>query len=381
MRLYDTRRRAVHPFVAPYTVRVYVCGITPYDSTHLGHAFTYTAFDALVRYLEHEGHDVRYVRNVTDVDDDILATSRKLGVPYDELAAAEMARFHRDLAALGLREPEAEPHASDAVPAMLVTIAGLVENGHAYALPDGRVYFDTGQCERPPGAFAGLDRAEATRQFAEKGGDPEASGKRDPLDFLLWQPSADDEPAWDSPWGQGRPGWHIECSVMAMEDLGPVIDIHGGGNDLVYPHHEAETHQAECLTGQGPFARFWMHSGMVALDDVKMSKSVGNLVFVGDLVERYAPQAIRRYLLSHHYRADWSHDETGLAEAGAALKQWDEAAGQRGADPDLLEAFHTAMRDDLDTPTALATIDEAARRGAGDTVRTCAGILGFPLGA
>ncbi len=379
MRLHDTRRRETVPFTAPRTVRVYVCGITPYDSTHLGHAFTYTAFDVLVRYLERRGHTVRYVRNVTDVDDDILRKARELGVDSADLAGREMARFRGDLAALGLRVPDVEPWATEAVEAMLVTIEGLVGSGHAYALRDGRVYFDSGVCDRAPGEFAGLDRAEALRQFAEKGGDPDAPDKRDPLDFLLWQPSAADEPRWASPWGEGRPGWHIECSVMAMEELGPVIDIHGGGEDLVYPHHEAETFQAECLTGQGPFARFWLHTGMVGLDDVKMSKSLGNLVFVGELLGAHRPAAIRRYLLSHHYRASWSHDERALVEAGAALKVWADASQRREHDPGLAREFEAAMADDLDTPRALAALDAAAERGAGATLCDGASTLGFTL--
>ena len=379
MRLHDTRRRETIPFTAPRTVRVYVCGITPYDSTHLGHAFTYTAFDVLVRYLERRGHTVRYVRNVTDVDDDILRKAREVGVDSADLARREMARVRGDLAALGLRVPDVEPWATDAVEAMLVTIEGLVGSSHAYALPDGRVYFDSGVCDRAPGTFAGIDRDEALRQFAEKGGDPDATGKRDPLDFLLWQPSAPGEPHWSSPWGQGRPGWHIECSVMAMEELGPVIDIHGGGEDLVYPHHEAETYQAECLTGQGPFARFWLHTGMVGLDDVKMSKSLGNLVFVGELLGSNSPAAIRRYLLSHHYRSSWSHDERALLEAGAALKRWADASQRREHDPGLAREFEAAMEDDLDTPRALAALDAAAERGAGATLCDGATTLGFTL--
>ena len=379
MRLHDTRRGAIVPFAAPHTVRVYVCGITPYDSTHLGHAFTYVSFDVLVRYLEARGHRVRYVRNVTDVDDDILRKARELGVASSDLARGEMARFSADLSALGLRAPDVEPWASAAVPAMRTTIAGLLAGGFAYTLPDGRVYFDTTASGRPPGSFAGIDRAEALRQFAEKGGDPEADGKRDALDFLLWQPSAAGEPRWDSPWGAGRPGWHIECSVMAMEELGPVIDIHGGGNDLVFPHHEAENLQAECLTGQAPFARVWLHTGMVARDGVKMSKSLGNLVFVDDLLHTHSPAAVRRYLISHHYRASWSHDPSALEAAEQAVAHWRAAVTGRGTDPDLAAAFDAALAADLDTPGALAVLDEAARSGAGATLRAGAATLGFTL--
>jgi L-cysteine:1D-myo-inositol 2-amino-2-deoxy-alpha-D-glucopyranoside ligase len=380
LRLYDTRTRTAHDLVAGRTVRLYVCGITPYDSAHLGHAFTYVSFDVLVRYLEHRGHRVVSVRNVTDVDDDILRKARELGMDYLELAEREVAKFDRDLALLGNRQPDAEPRATKTVPAMVTAISGLLARNAAYTLDDGRVYFDVSAAPAF-GAMARLSPEEMLRQFAEKGGDPEAAGKRDPLDFLLWQPSESDEPSWDSPWGPGRPGWHIECSVMAMEELGSVIDLHGGGNDLVFPHHEAEIAQAEHLTGQRPFARFWMHCGMVALDEVKMSKSLGNLVFASDLFERFEAGAVRRLLISHHYRAGWTFHEAEMEESAAAFKRWTDAAGHDGEAPDLVEAFHAAMVDDLDTPHAVAVIDEAAAAGAGSTVRALAGILGFTLGS
>ncbi len=379
MRLYDTRTRSMTPLIAGHTVRLYVCGITPYDATHLGHAFTYTAFDALIRYLEHRGHLVRYVRNITDVDDDILRRATELGVAFDELARAETERFDRQLTTLGLRPPDVAPLATDTVPAMRQAIAGLIARGAAYPLNDGRVYFDTTAAGGAFGLLSRLDRDEMLRQFAEKGGDPGAAGKRDALDFLLWQPSKPGEPTWDSDWGRGRPGWHIECSVMAMEHLGPVIDLHGGGNDLVFPHHEAEILQSEGLTGQAPFARFWLHAGMVGLEGVKMSKSLGNLVFVGDLLERYEPGALRRYLLSHHYRDDWSFDDAALAEAAAAFKRWREAAGPSRTRRDLVDAFHAAMDDDLDTPAALSVMDDAAAAGAGATLCQLAAVLGFTL--
>jgi L-cysteine:1D-myo-inositol 2-amino-2-deoxy-alpha-D-glucopyranoside ligase len=378
MRLFDTRSEQVNELVAGHTVRLYVCGITPYDSTHLGHAFTYTVFDVLIRYLEHRGHRVRYVRNITDVDDDILRRARELGIRYDRLAADEVARFDRDLAALRLRPPDAEPRATATVPAIVQAISGLIATCSAYALDDGRVYFDS-QASPGFGRLSKLDRATMLEQFGEKGGDPQAPGKRDALDFLLWQPSAADEPSWPSDWGPGRPGWHIECSVMAMEELGAVVDIHGGGSDLVFPHHEAEIVQAEQLTGQGPFARFWVHVGMVGLDGVKMSKSLGNLVFVADLLERYEGGALRRYLLEHHYRRGWSYADAELEDAAAAYKRWRKAAGGDGDRADLRERFAAAMDDDLDTPAALAVLDEAADAGAGRTLRELAGVLGFAL--
>jgi L-cysteine:1D-myo-inositol 2-amino-2-deoxy-alpha-D-glucopyranoside ligase len=378
LRLHDTRTGTVRDLVAGHTVRLYVCGITPYDSAHLGHAFTYVSFDVLGRYLEHLGHRVVSVRNVTDVDDDILRKARELGMDYLALAEREVAKFDRDLCMLGCRPPDAEPRATQSIPAIVTAVTGLIARGSAYALPDGRVYFDVSTAPEY-GSMAHLPREEMIRQFGEKGGDPQAAGKRDVLDFLLWQPSAEGEPAWDSPWGAGRPGWHIECSVMAMEELGSVIDLHGGGNDLVFPHHEAEIAQAESLTGQGPFARFWMHVGMVALDEVKMSKSLGNLVFASDLFERFEVGAVRRYLVAHHYRSGWTFHDAEVQESAAAFKRWTDAAGADGHSPALVTAFHAAMADDLDTPRAVAIIDEAAATGAGATVRELAGILGFAL--
>jgi L-cysteine:1D-myo-inositol 2-amino-2-deoxy-alpha-D-glucopyranoside ligase len=377
VRLHDTRSDALHELVTGRTVRLYVCGITPYDAAHLGHAFTYVVFDALTRYLEHLGHRVLSVRNITDVDDDILRKARELGEHYLDVVAREVARFDRDLDALAVRRPDSEPRATEAIPAIIDAVAGLLRRGNAYALDDGRVYFDVTTAPRF-NEMARLSASHLLEQFREKGGDPDAAGKRNPVDFLLWQPSAADEPAWASPWGPGRPGWHIECSVMASEELGSVIDIHGGGNDLVFPHHEAEIAQAEHLTGQRPFARVWMHVGMVALDGVKMSKSLGNLVFASDLLERYEPAAVRRYLLAHHYRSGWDHDEAELELAADAVKRWGEAAHGDARDPELEQAFHAALCDDLDTPRALAVLDELAARGAGASLRELAAILGIP---
>ncbi|MGI9017316.1 MAG: class I tRNA ligase family protein [Euzebya sp.] len=377
MRLYDTRTATVDDFVAGATVRLYVCGITPYDSAHLGHAFVYATFDVLIRRLEALGHTVRYVRNVTDVDDDILRTARNRGVDYQVLARTEAAAFDANLRRLGLRDPDVIPFATETVPVMIPMIQGLLDRGLAYGLEDHRVYADTAAM---PGflTFSRLDVEEALRQFAEKGGDPEASGKRNPMDFLLWQPSLPDEPAWSAPWGEGRPGWHLECSVMAQQHLGSVIDIHGGGNDLVFPHHEAEILQSEGLTGQGPFARVWMHVGMVALDGTKMSKSLGNLVFLGDLLDRYSSWAVRHELLRHHYRSGWTYTTAEMDESATAAKLLASAAeGDPAQVEELLKLVGQRLDDDLDTPGALALIDAAASRGDGASARAAATLLGF----
>ncbi len=376
MRLFDTAEGSARDFTACRTVRFYVCGITPYDATHLGHAFMCTVYDALIRYLEHLGHIVRHARNVTDVDDDILRRARELGEPYNQIADREVALFDQTMRALGNRDPDFAPRPSQTIPAIVIAIAGLMHNGVAYPLPDGRVYFDTGASGRF-GRHGKMDRAQMLRLSAERGGDPDAPGKRDPLDFLLWQPSAPDEPSWESPWGPGRPGWHIECSAMAMEHLGSTIDLHGGGADLVFPHHEAEVAQSEHLTGQAPFARFWLNCGMVGLGGAKMSKSLGNLVLASDLLRRTEPGAVRYLLLSHHYREPWDYEEQQLAVAADLWQAWCEATVKEGRRPDLTEEFHRAMSDDLRTPAALHALDEAAAAGAGTTVRELAGLLGF----
>jgi L-cysteine:1D-myo-inositol 2-amino-2-deoxy-alpha-D-glucopyranoside ligase len=379
MRLYDTRTRRRVDLALGHTVRVYTCGITPYASAHLGHAFTYASVDALVRWLTARGHRVLSVRNVTDVDDDILRVARERGEDYLTLGQAEVERFDRDLAALGLLAPTAVPRPTRAIPAIRAAVRGLLDSGSAYALPDGRVYFDTA-ASATWGTLSRLDAEEMLRQFAAKGGDPDATGKRAAVDFLLWQPSAAREPSWESPVPDcppGRPGWHIECSAMVMEELGGVLDIHAGGSDLVFPHHEAEIQQAEHLTGQGPFARAWFHVGLVGLDGEKMSKSLGNLVFVRDLLERYEAGAVRRHLLEHHYRSPWEYDEVAMAQSAGAHKVWTDAAARGGERPDLEERFAAAMEDDLDTPAAVAVLDEAAQAGAGTTLRRLGGVLGF----
>jgi L-cysteine:1D-myo-inositol 2-amino-2-deoxy-alpha-D-glucopyranoside ligase len=375
-RLFDTASREIRDFHAGRTVRLYVCGITPYDSAHLGHAFTYVAFDVLTRFLEHLGHRVVLVRNVTDVDDDILRKAREMGEDYLELGRREVEQFDRDLERLGVRTPDAVPLATQTVPAMVTSIRVLVDTGQAYALDDGRVYFDTAASGRFS-ELSGLSRDDMLVEFAEKGGDPEAPGKRDPLDFLLWQPSAVDEPAWDSDWGPGRPGWHIECSVMIAEELGNVIDIHGGGRDLIFPHHSAEILQAEGVSGQRPFVRYWLHTGMVALDGTKMSKSLGNLVFVEELLERFEPGALRRYFLEHHYRSDWTFDDDALAAAAEGFARWQVAAGSDARREDLEQQLLDRLADDLDTPGAIEVLDAMAAAGAGKSLRLFAPVLGF----
>ena len=304
-------------------MRIYVCGITPYDSTHLGHANTYLAYDLLIRRLEDTGRSVRLVRNITDVDDSILPKARQLGVDFLELAAAEIARFDCDMEALNTRAPAAEPRATEWVAEMIEMIDGLAAGGHTYAV-DGITYFDVSTWPSF-GELCGDDSATMTALAAARGGTPDDPRQRNPLDFILWQASLPDEPVWDSPHGPGRPGWHIECSAMSMGLLGADIDLHGGGSDLIFPHHECERAQSEAATGQR-FVRHWMHCGMVSYEGEKMSKSRGNLVFVSDLAKEVTPAAIRLALMGHHYRDDWEWHDGDIAEGQSMLDRLNEAA-------------------------------------------------------
>ena len=386
VRIYDTARRVVVDFAPPPVVRAYVCGITPYDSTHLGHAATYLTYDLLTRRLQELGHEVRLVRNITDVDDPLFERARQLGVDALELADAEVARFRADMEALDVLPPVAEPRVTEAIPDIVELVSRLLATGHGYGT-DGRVYFDVA-------TFAGFGRlsgysAEHMLALARaRGGDPDDPRKRNPLDFLLWQPSRPDEPSWDAPFGAGRPGWHIECSAMAMSAHGPTLDLHGGGTDLVFPHHECEVAQSEAVTGR-PFVRTWMHSAMVSYEGEKMSKSLGNLVFVSDLLKVADPRAIRLALMSHHYRSGFEWHDTDIHEGTALLHRLRAAADRTdGPDPRPFAArVRAALDDDLDAPCALDALDDLASAvlsggsfdDAPSTLRALAALLGVDL--
>ncbi len=372
MHLWDTARSAVVPFEPGAVVTMYTCGITPYDATHLGHAATYLTYDVVQRRLRDLGHETRCVRNVTDVDDDLLRKARELGIHYLDLAAAETARFDDDMAALGLLPSWSEPRATSAIADIRGFIGMVLERGHAYEA-GGAVYFDVGSFERF-GQVSHLERDEMLVLARERGGNPDDPAKRDPLDFVLWQPSAPDEPAWESLWGPGRPGWHIECSALALRELDTTIDLHGGGGDLIFPHHECEAAQSEAATGV-PFVRHWMHQAMVRMDGEKMSKSLGNLVFVSDLRERWDPRVIRLLCLVHHYRTPWEWNDGLPAAARDRLVRWQEAGEGDGA----LDQARAALDDDLDAPAAIAAIDDAAAAGVG--VGRAAALLGIDLQA
>lgn len=371
MRLYNTLTRTKEEFSTPDgTVRLYVCGITPYDTTHLGHARTYVVFDVLNRVLRHRGYRVRYIQNITDIDESILARARQLGRDYLELGEECCKVFFEDMAALRVLPADRYPRPTQEIPAIQEVTRVLVERGYGYLIPRG-VYFRV-RAVPDYGRLSRLSREEMLAvAAAQDDSDVDDPTKEDPLDFALWRRSAPGEPAWESPWGPGRPGWHIECTAMAIRYLGPRLDIHGGGADLIFPHHESEIAQSEAYTGERPFARFWVHVGLVSLNGVKMSKSLGNMVFVRDLRTRFDPDAIRLYLLSTHYREPLDYREADLEGAARRLERYRAAA--RGvfapADPAWMQAptfsrrFFDALDDDLDTPAALGVLDELAELG------------------
>ncbi len=376
IRIFDTAQSMVVPLEVGSTVRLYVCGITPYDSTHLGHANTYLTYDVLIRRLEDLGHRVEMVRNITDVDDSILPKARELGIDFLELAEREMTRFAADMDALNMRPAVAEPRATESIPGMIDLISRLQDAGHTYEV-DGITYFDVTTAPRF-GRLSGYDHTTMVALSAERGGNPADVRQRNELDFILWQPSAADEPSWESPFGDGRPGWHIECSAMSWAQFGETLDVHGGGSDLIFPHHECELAQSEHGYGQS-FARHWMHTGMVAYQGTKMSKSLGNLVFVSDLRASHDPAAIRLALLGHHYRDDWEWFDGDIEDGEARLARIRQAiAVHTGPDPTaMLAAVRDALDDDLDAPTARDAIDRFARQtidGRGDDPRAGDGL-------
>ncbi|MBW3611357.1 MAG: class I tRNA ligase family protein [Actinobacteria bacterium] len=371
MRLYDTARQEVVAFEPPPLVTMYTCGITPYDSTHLGHAATYLAYDVLQRRLRDLGHRTRVVRNITDVDDPLLDKARHLGVHYLDLAAAETARFQGDMRDLAVLPAFSEPRATSAIADIRGFIGMVLDTGHAY-LAGGAVYFDVSTFPRF-GQVAHLDEATMLSLAAERGGNPDDPHKRQPLDFVLWQPSKEGEPAWESLWGPGRPGWHIECSTLALRELGTTVDLHGGGSDLVFPHHECEAAQSEAVTNE-PFVRHWMHTAMVGLTGTKMSKSLGNLVFVSDLLKEWEAMAIRLAIVANHYRFDWDWTDALLPAAATRLDHWRAAGPGQGG----LDDVRAALDDDLDTPAAVVALDAAASSGRG--VGAGAALLGIDLG-
>ena len=372
MKLYDTAKKRVVDFAPEKQVLMYTCGITPYDATHIGHAFTFVSYDLLQRRLIDLGHTVKCVRNVTDVDDPLFAKARELGVHYLDLAAGEEARFNADMKALNVLDVFSTPRASSAISDIRGFIGMVLDRGYAYQAGQS-VYFDVTKFNSF-GSVSNYDNETMLRFAAERGGHIEDPHKRNQLDFVLWQPSAADEPSWDTMWGPGRPGWHIECSALALRELGTTIDLHGGGSDLIFPHHECERAQSEAATGE-LFVKHWMHVAMVFMDGSKMSKSLGNLEFVDRLRKEHDARAIRLALIANHYRREWEWDSTAMPSAHARLNLWSQASAGDGSA--ALEETRKALDDDLNVPMAIVAIDDAAKRGK--SVARAAQLLGVEI--
>jgi L-cysteine:1D-myo-inositol 2-amino-2-deoxy-alpha-D-glucopyranoside ligase len=369
------------------TARMYVCGITPYDATHLGHAATYVAFDLLNRAWRSAGHDVRYVQNVTDVDDPLLERAVETGQDWTELAERETELFRSDMEALRVLPPDAYIGAVESIQLVVDMIERLRENGAVYTVPndegDADLYFSV-DADDSFGTVSGWSREQMLTIFGERGGDPDRPGKKDPLDCLLWQSERPEEPAWISSLGRGRPGWHIECSAIAREYLGPAFDVQGGGSDLLFPHHEMSAAEAQVADPEHRFALAYVHAGMVALDGEKMSKSRGNLELVSRLRDRGVdPMAIRLALLAHHYRSDWEWTPADLEQAQTLLAKLRAAADRPAGAPTgpVVESVLTALATDLDAPGALIALNtwatateagDASEADAGDVVRRLA---------
>lgn len=347
------------------TARLYVCGITPYDATHIGHANTYIAFDLLNRAWRTAGHDVQFVQNVTDVDDPLLERATKVGVDWVELAERETELFRKDMEALRVLPPAAYVGAVESIPLVIELVQRLEAAGAVYRVEDD-LYFSV-SADPAFGQESGYDRDTMLRLFGERGGDPDRAGKKDPLDCVVWRGEREGKPSWDSPWGKGRPGWHIECAAIALQELGGAFDVQGGGSDLVFPHHEMCAGHVQVATGE-PFAKAYSHAGMVAYDGEKMSKSLGNLVFVSALRNSdIDPMAIRLSLLRHHYRTDWEWTDDQLWTAVDDLGDWRRALALGAGAPaaPVVEEILAALADDLDAPRAAAAVDNWVRATLG----------------
>ena len=383
LRLHDVARDVVAPVEPADPARLYVCGVTPYDTTHMGHAATYVTFDLANRALRDGGRAVTYVQNVTDVDDPLFERAARDGIDWRDLGQEQIALFLEDMAALGVIAPDHFMGVMESMPSIITAVTGLVERDVTYEVVEDGIrdtYLDLAVAGGL-GELSHLDRETMLTFSAERGGDPQRPGKRDPLDPMLWRGEREGEPAWDGGrLGPGRPGWHIECTAIAMEHLGDRIDVQGGGTDLVFPHHEMSVVQAEALTGERPFATHTAHQAMVAYDGEKMSKSKGNLVRVSTLrQEGVDPMAVRLVLLDHHYRGEWEWTDEDLTAGVARLERWRSAMSTEGG-PDAtatIAAVRAALADDLDSPTALAAVDawcDASLQSGGD-VRSAPGEL------
>ena len=368
-------------------VSMYVCGMTVYDNCHLGHARAMIAFDILFKYLENQGYKVKFVRNITDVDDKIIERAIHNNEPIDDLTQRTIASMHEDFAQLGLALPTIEPRATDYIPGMIEMIEDLIVKGNAYHSSGGDVFFAVRTFpEYGKLSNKNVDDLNPGARIAED------DSKRDSLDFVLWKSAKEGEPSWDSPWGQGRPGWHIECSVMSFQNLGKHFDIHGGGPDLLFPHHENEIAQSECASGC-KFANYWLHSGLLKINGEKMSKSLGNFAMLKDLFVSYHPEVLRYYLISSHYRSSLNFDPESLNQARSALARLYQALGSiegesNELDQNMMNQFSLVMDDDLNTPEALSLLfqlaklinsssDPIQKMKYGATLKELSGVLGL----
>jgi L-cysteine:1D-myo-inositol 2-amino-2-deoxy-alpha-D-glucopyranoside ligase len=394
LRLFDTADRQVRPVSPGATATMYVCGITPYDATHLGHAATYLAFDLVNRILRDGGHEVHYVQNITDVDDPLFERANRDGIDWRELGAREIQLFREDMTALRVLPPRDYVAATDTIGEVVELVEKMLASGAAYVVDDAEypdIYYRA-DATTQFGYESGYDHDTMTRLFAERGGDPDRPGKADPLDALLWRAARPDEPSWPAPFGAGRPGWHVECAAIALNRIGFGFDVQGGGSDLIFPHHEFSAAHAECVVGERRFARHYVHAGMIGWDGHKMSKSRGNLVLVSKLREQGVdPAAIRLGLLAGHYRSDRSCGDRVLHEAPARRHRGRAAAAQPAGPhaSDVIGRLRQYLADDLDTPKALAAIDgwvtDALEYGGHDAAAPRAvaaavdALLGVPL--
>jgi cysteinyl-tRNA synthetase len=392
VRIYNTLTQQKEEFVSRgQTVTMYVCGVTVYSSSHIGHAMSYLVFDVVRRYLEFKGFVVKHVQNFTDVDDKIINRANQLGIPPMQLSASYVDEYFADADALNIRRATQYPKATEEMAKIIEVIQGLIDKGFAYP-SQGDVYFRVGKDDD----YGKLSHQGTGQMLA--GARVESSGKENPLDFALWKSAKPGEPSWPSPWGGGRPGWHIECSAMSMKYLGDTIDIHGGGQDLIFPHHENEIAQSESFSGHVPFVRYWMHNGLLQLGEQKMSKSLGNLITIKELLQHFSADAVRLFMLSSHYRSPLTYSDEAVesAERGAerlrqAMRGTGEATGSPLDPAPFKGRFVEAMEDDFNTPQAIAVLFELAReinRGqearrsitrAQEVLRELAGILGFTL--
>ncbi len=365
LRVWDTATAELHPLTAGRRFSMYVCGITPYDAAHLGHAACNLTYDLVYRQLLDAGHEVVYTQNVTDVDEPLFERAAETGDDWESLGSREIEQFRSDMAALEILPPTHFVGAVEAIPQIVDLVGRLRDGGATYDL-DGDVYLSIAAWERF-GELGHLDRETMITLSGVNGGDPDRSGKKDPLDPLLWRAERPDEPSWAAPWGRGRPGWHVECSAIAQSTLGDTIDLHGGGTDLIFPHHEMSATTSGLATGRWPFARTWLHQAMVSLHGEKMSKSKGNLVFVRHLRLEHPPAAVRLALLAHHYRTPWEWFHDDILRADARLTLWRAATALPGGPPaaDVVDGVRRHVADDLDAPSALAVVD----RWAKDAVR------------